>query len=135
MRLDRLTCTTRLVEAEFGVLGTVDRERGVHLVPVAFVVVGDRLGIPIDTVKPKSTTRLRRAANLTDDARASLLVDHRSDDWHQLWWVRADLRATQPGGEPWREALAHKYPAYRQRGAIVDVMTFDIVRLTGWTAS
>ena len=135
MRLDRSTCISRLVEADFGVLGTVDAERGVHLVPVVFVIVDGRLTIPIDSVKPKSTTRLRRASNVTRDPRASLLVDHRSDDWQQLWWVRADLKAARLGDELWREALAHKYPTYRQVGTVIDVMAFDIVTLTGWSAS
>jgi len=135
VRLDRPTCIARLAEAGFGVLGTVDAERGVHLVPVVFVVVGDRLAIPIDTVKPKSTTRLRRATNVTGDPRASLLVDHRSDDWRQLWWVRADLRAARHGDEPWREALAQKYPTYRHPGTVIEVIAFDIVTLSGWTAA
>jgi PPOX class probable F420-dependent enzyme len=135
VRLDRFTCSSRLAEAEFGVLGTVDAERGVHLVPVVFAVVGDRLAIPIDAVKAKSTTRLRRTVNLDGDSRASLLVDHRSDDWQQLWWVRADLRASPPGDEPWREMLAERYPPYHSPEAIIDVMTFDIVAVAGWTAS
>jgi PPOX class probable F420-dependent enzyme len=135
VHLDRSACTSRLAEADFGVLGTVDAERGVHLVPVVFVIVDGRLAVPIDSVKPKSTTLLRRATNVTRDPRASLLVDHRSDDWHQLWWVRADLRAARPGDEAWREALAHKYPTYRRTGTVIDVMAFDIVTLTGWTAS
>ena len=135
MRLDRSTCTSRLVEADFGVLGTVDAEWGIHLVPVVFVVVGDRLAIPIDVVKSKSTTSLRRKANVADDPRASLLVDHRSGDWERLWWVRADLQASTTGDEPWREVLAESYPPYRESDAIVDVMAFDIVALMGWAAS
>ena len=62
----------RLAQSSSAVLGTVDRDRGVHLVPVVFTVVGDdRIVIAVDS-KPKRSRRLRR----------------------RLWWVRVDGRAS-----------------------------------------
>ena len=44
---------------------------GVDLVPVVFVVDGQRLVVPIDRVKPKSGRRLQRLVNLDADARCT----------------------------------------------------------------
>ncbi|MDJ0791013.1 MAG: pyridoxamine 5'-phosphate oxidase family protein [Acidimicrobiia bacterium] len=136
MRLSDDQIRSRLSRAEFGVLGTVDADRGVHLVPVVFLLDGDRLLIPIDTVKAKSTTRLRRLRNLEQDIRASLLVDHRSEDWSELWWARADLvfvsnavRTEADAG-----ALRSKYPTYASPGSIDTVLNFEVVNLAGWVA-
>ena len=66
--------------------------RGVDAVPVVYVVEGD-VGVPIDLVKPKRSTRLQRQPNLAADPRATLLVEHwDAADWSALWWVRAELR-------------------------------------------
>ncbi len=68
---------------------------GVDSVPVCFVVDGDLIAIPIDTIKPKRSTRLGRLRNLEADPRATLLVEHWDfDDWSTLWWVRASLVLT-----------------------------------------
>ncbi len=118
-------------------LGSVDGVRGVHLVPVVFVVSGDELVIPIDSVKPKTGNRLRRIDNLEADGRASLLVDHTSDDWTELWWVRADLEfvgSLEPA-EPWLSLLASKYPQYRNRSTIDSLLLFTIGSVRGWTGS
>ena len=55
MRLDSIDCRKRMDSSMFGVLGTVDPDRGTHLVPVVFAVSGDELVVPIDAVKPKET--------------------------------------------------------------------------------
>ena len=40
------------------------------------------VGVPIDQVKPKSSSRLQRERNLEADPRAALLVEHwNRDDW------------------------------------------------------
>ena len=50
MRLNSTLCLNRLNSARFGVLATVDPDRGTHLVPVVFAVAGDELVVPIDSV-------------------------------------------------------------------------------------
>lgn len=84
---------TRLFAHSHGVLCTVHPDRGPDPVPVVYAVTDhDVVGVPVDAVKPKSSTRLRRERNLESDPRASLLVEHwERDDWSRLWWVRAHL--------------------------------------------
>ncbi|MBT8213531.1 MAG: pyridoxamine 5'-phosphate oxidase family protein [Acidimicrobiia bacterium] len=127
---------SRLERAEFGVLGTRDADHGVHLVPVVFVCDGDRLIVPIDTVKPKSTTRLRRLENLEVEPRASLLVDERHDDWSRLWWVRVDLTFLGSAQPTPAEVtlLAEKYPQYSDAKAVPLMLAFETSQATGWMA-
>ena len=93
MRLGEDEARARLAAHDHGVLCTLHAERGVDAVPVVFAVAGDLVGIPVDRVKPKASSRLQRERNLEADPRATLLVEHWDrDDWSQLWWVRAELR-------------------------------------------
>jgi PPOX class probable F420-dependent enzyme len=130
------TCRSRLASGRFGVLGTVDARRGVHLVPVVYVMHEDRIVVPIDRVKPKATVRLRRIRNLDEDDRAGLLIDHRSDLWDELWWVRADLRfvGSSPPGR-WAAALADRFPPYADPASVASVLTFTITAISGWQAT
>ena len=113
MRLAPDEARARLAAHDHGILCTVHAERGVDAVPVAYVVDDDGyVGVPVDLVKPKASSRLQRERNLAADPRATLLVEqwHR-DDWSQLWWVRAELRAQgddAPAGRP--AALAASWP-------------------------
>jgi PPOX class probable F420-dependent enzyme len=137
MRTDPTECLKRLDTAMFGVLGTVDPDRGTHLVPVVFAVADDELVVPIDTVKPKETMRLHRVRNLIMDPRASLLVDHRADKWSELWWVRADLgfSGTVAVETDWLSRLADKYPQYQAAGTVESLLLFDVVSMRGWAAA
>lgn len=136
MRMDVSECSTRLTSASFGVLGTVDFDRGTHLVPVVFVVGRNELVIPVDSLKPKTTRHLRRIDNLRADPRATLLVDRREADWDQLWWVRVDLEfsGTTERAGGWRSSFAAKYPQYRPADTIDSFLLFNIGSLRGWRA-
>lgn len=135
--MDPHDCRKRLDSSVFGVLGTVDSDRGTHLVPVVFAVSGDQLVVPIDVVKPKESVQLRRIRNLRSDARASLLVDHRSDYWTELWWVRADLGflGTESCSDGWLSHLAERYPQYHEAGTVSSLLLFTIRSLSGWAAA
>ena len=128
----------RLGSSDHGVLGTLHATRGIDLVPVVFAVDGEVVGVPIDEVKPKSSTNLQRTKNLADDPRATLLVegwDH--DDWTRLWWVRAELRRIQPdaaANESLDVQLREKYSQY-QGTTFAGVLTFEIASLYGWSAT
>ena len=135
MRLDDAEAMRRLTEARFGILGTVGADGSPHVVPVVFVVVDDLVGLPVDRVKAKRTTRLQRVENLARRGRGSLLVDHRSERWDELWWVRAEVSPTGRDGGRLMDALAAKYEPYRRPGAIDSVMELSIDRLTGWSAA
>ena len=74
-----------------------------------YAVDGDYLGVPIDSVKPKSSTRLRREDNLAADPRAALLVEHWDPvDWTRLWWVRAHLHHVADPPTPVVDDLAER---------------------------
>lgn len=137
MMLSDADALDRLAPSEFGVLGTVDASIGVHLVPVVFVVDGQSLLIPVDTVKPKGAVELRRIRNLGENPTATLLADHRSLDWERLWWVRAELRhrgVSEPTSKH-LELLGMKYPAYRTAGSVAAVIELELGRVAGWAAA
>lgn len=135
--LDADTCRVRLATADHGVLATVDDDGRPHAVPVCFVIVGDHLVVPVDTVKPKSTISLRRSTNIAETGRAALLVERWDpDDWSQLWWVRADLVATELDNDARAQAADLLRARYRQyHGAtFAALLTLQIDRLSGWGA-
>lgn len=138
MRLLNADAEARLYDHDHGVLCTVHATRGADPVPVTYAVDDGWLGVPIDVVKPKSSTRLQRERNLDADARATLLVDHwQRDDWTRLWWVRAELRwrADRPDREAaLADALATKYPQYAAR-PFARVLAFEVVAVSGWAGA
>jgi len=128
----------RLERTDHGVLSTLHPERGIDSVPVCFVLDGDLIAIPIDTIKRKRSTRLGRLRNLETDPRATLLVEHWDfDDWSKLWWVRASLLLTEIDAESaadLTQLLATKHPQYAD-GGIESVIALRIVDLAEWSAS
>jgi PPOX class probable F420-dependent enzyme len=120
-----------LAGADHGVLATVHPERGVDAVPVVFALDGDRVVLPVDTVKAKTTTRLQRLENVARDPRCVLLVDHYDDDWSQLWWVRVHGTARVVDG---RAGALTRFPAYREEGAVTATIVLTPSAVTGWRA-
>ncbi len=90
-----------LAEARIGHLATVGADGDPHVVPVCFVLEGERVYWAVDH-KPKASRRLRRLANLRARPVAELVVDHYAEDWAELWWVRvhADAAILEPGDGP-----------------------------------
>jgi PPOX class probable F420-dependent enzyme len=138
MRLAEDEARARLAAHDHAILCTVHAERGVDAVPVVYAVDDDGfVGVPIDRVKPKASSRLQRERNLEADPRATLLAEHWDrDDWSRLWWVRAELRLQ--AGDARREAglaarLAERYPQYRDR-PFDRVLVLRIAGITGWSA-
>jgi len=137
MRLAEDEARARLAAHDHGVLCTVHAARGVDAVPVVYAVDGDVVGVPVDRVKPKSSTRLQRERNLEADPRATLLVDHWDrDDWSRLWWVRAELRFHDAADLEAALAarLAERYAQYRDQ-PFARVLVLRIVGVTGWAAA
>ena len=136
MALAAAECWELLRTADHGVLATRHVARGVDAVPVVFVVDDDnRIVIPIDTVKPKSTTRLQRLANIATDARVMVLAEHYEADWTQLWWVRARGHAGEAElTDAWAKQFAAKYPPYERDGAIASVIVVAVEEVSGWQA-
>jgi PPOX class probable F420-dependent enzyme len=136
MRLGEGEARARLAAHDHGVLSTVHAERGVDAVPVVYAVDDDGyVGVPVDRVKPKASSRLQRERNLATDPRAALLVEHWDrDDWSQLWWVRAELRFEGDAGPALAARLAEHFEQYRDQ-PFDRVLLLRIVRVTGWAAS
>ncbi len=138
MRLTDDEAWDRLHAARHGALATVHPARGVDVVPVVFAVDEvRRIFVPIDTVKAKSTTRLRRLDNIRGDSRCALLVDHYSADWARLWWVRVHGAAAEADPDDiaaFAAALASRYEDYRRPGTVVGGIVITPERITGWAA-
>jgi PPOX class probable F420-dependent enzyme len=136
MRLPDNDCRTRLDGARVARLATVTPDGAPHLVPITYARRGEHLFFAIDH-KPKSTTDLARLRNLRHEPRVAVLVDEYADDWTRLWWVRADgIAGELAAGErdPALDALAAKYPQYRDIRAEGSVVAVRITRWTGWSA-
>lgn len=109
-----------------------------HLVPVTFALTGpDTVVVGVDH-KPKSTTDLKRLRNIAANPQVALLADRYRDDWHELWWARADGTArtvTRGAGhtEAWQR-LRDRYPQYAGRPLGGPVILVAVHRWTGWAA-
>lgn len=140
----------RFAAARVARLATAGADGRPHVVPIVFAVAGDVIYSAVDA-KPKRTTALRRLANVAANPAVAVLVDHYSDDWDELWWVRADGRGRVlgPGAPGSPDApgslgasgsleaaealalLADRYPQQRPTGA---VLAIDVERWSGWSA-
>ena len=138
MHLTQDEALRRATAADHGVLATLHRSRGADLVPACFAIEGDRVAIPVDSVKPKGSTALGRIRNLERDPRATLLVEHwDAADWSRLWWVRLLLVRTAEPPElvaALEDALRRRYPQYAT-APFVEILTFRIDHIGGWAAS
>jgi hypothetical protein len=140
MRMSSEDAQARLAGHLHGVLCTLHPDRGPDPQPVVYAVSDDgHLGVPIDRVKPKASTRLRREDNLEADPRGSLLIEHwETEDWSRLWWVRAELLHV-PDPPPsltddLAERLARAVPQYADK-PFHRVLVCRILGVTGWSAA
>ena len=94
MKLGEEEARRRLRAEVHGVLCTMHPTRGPDPQPVVYAITDDGyLGVPIDKVKPKSSSRLKREDNREADPRGTLHIEHwEPEDWSRLWWVRTELR-------------------------------------------
>lgn len=133
--MDGDTARGLLATARVARLATADAGGRPHLVVVTFAVDGDLVYTAVDQ-KPKTTRELKRVRNIRDNPRVALLADHYEEDWHALWWVRADGRARVgettelPRGV---ESLREKYPQYRDDPPEGPVIEVRIERWVGWS--
>lgn len=138
MKLDAETSRERLAAARVARLATVSPDGEPHVVPVTFAVNGDVLVFAVDH-KPKASTALRRLRNIAANPQVSVLADEYHENWHHLWWARADGTATilsagsaeAAHGVEW---LCAKYQQYRERPPSGDVVWVEVRRWSGWEA-
>ncbi len=118
-------------------LATASIDLRPHIVPIVFAVAYDTIYTAVDA-KPKTTTALRRLANIAANPAVAVLVDRYDDDWTHLWWARADGSArTVDGSEAARalDLLTTRYPIYRTQPPPGPVLAIDVTRWSGWSAS
>lgn len=138
MRLDPDRAVRLLAAHDHAVLCTRNPDGDIDAVPVAYAVADGHLGIPIDTVKAKTTTDLARVRNLRLHERATVLAEtwHR-DDWSRLWWVRArcSFVADPPPtlADDLAAGLAARYVQYRER-PFASIIVLRLGDVTGWAA-
>ncbi|MCL3862505.1 TIGR03668 family PPOX class F420-dependent oxidoreductase [Actinotalea sp. K2] len=135
--LDPDECRRRFGASEHAYLATVGPDGAPHLVPVVFDLTDDRITVAVDH-KPKRTTALQRLRNIAADPRVTLLADHWSTDWQELWWVRADGEATVVDSGREHEAavrrLQRRYAQYVTTPPRGPVILTVVHRWTGWEA-
>jgi PPOX class probable F420-dependent enzyme len=150
VRLDADVCRSRFAAARHAYLATADGDGVPQLVPVTFALVNAAVGNPPGTPaeapadeivvavdhKPKTTLALKRLRNIADNPRVALLTDRYDDDWTHLWWVRADgVAVVEHDGAPRvaaLDALAERYPQYRERRPDGPVIRVRVTRWSGW---
>jgi len=119
-------------------LSTIRRDGRPHVVPVCFAVEDDVIVSVVDD-KPKRTNHLRRIDNVRVHPAVSMIADHYSDDWCELWWVRADGRCAVVGDGAGHshaiDLLAAKYAQYRARRPSGPVLQIDVTGWHAWSAS
>ncbi|MFN2607185.1 MAG: TIGR03668 family PPOX class F420-dependent oxidoreductase [Acidimicrobiales bacterium] len=137
--MDEAEARRRFAAGRVGHLATVGADGHPGVVPCCFAVEGDALYTAVDH-KPKRSPRLRRLDDVAAHPEVALVVDHWSEEWEELWWVRARgsgrVVAAAAGGSDAdgdraaaRRLLAAKYAQYRDAppaGAVI------VVRLVAW---
>jgi PPOX class probable F420-dependent enzyme len=127
----------RFAGGRVGRLATASGE-GPRVVPVTFAWHRGTAVWAVDRVKPKRSGSLRRTRDLEADPRVALLVDHYAEDWTRLWWVELlGTAATLEGeaAEAALDALAERYPAYRDDRPPGPVVAVTPRRWVWWSAS
>jgi PPOX class probable F420-dependent enzyme len=81
--------------ARIGHLATASSNLQPYLTPVVFIILQNRILIPLDN-KPKTidVKELRRVKNIEENPKVSFLVDHYDEDWTNLWFVMIIGNAT-----------------------------------------
>jgi PPOX class probable F420-dependent enzyme len=79
--LDPAEQRSRFAAAPVARLATLRSDGTPRLVPITFALVEGLVCSAVDEVKPKTTTRLARLADVERDPRVGLVVDHYADDW------------------------------------------------------
>ncbi|MCY1138946.1 TIGR03668 family PPOX class F420-dependent oxidoreductase [Actinoplanes sp. Pm04-4] len=130
-----MTPAQRLASVPVARLATVGPDGAPHVVPMVFALVGEDEIVSAVDHKPKRTRALRRLANIEHEPRVSVLADHYEPDWSQLWWVRADgVARLLPAYAEGLQALAGRYPQYREKPPAGPFVVITVERWATWTA-
>jgi PPOX class probable F420-dependent enzyme len=137
VRLNAVVARERFIAEPVARLATVSADLRPHIVPIVFAVADETIYTAVDAT-PKTTTALRRLANIAANPSVAVLADHYSDDWTHLWWARADGTARITDNSEAQLAqrlLAARYPVYLTQPPPGPVVAIDVTRWSGWSAS
>jgi PPOX class probable F420-dependent enzyme len=129
-----------LLEAErVGHLGLLDDDGRPRVLPLTFAVVGADVWSAVDD-KPKRVPgeRLARLRWLRARPASTLTVDRYDEDWTRLAWVQVvgETRILDlPGHEDALDALAARYPQYRERAPHGPLLCLTPDRIVHWRAA
>lgn len=117
-------------------MATLSDDGRPHLVPIVFAAhPGKRRLISAVDEKPKESRELQRIRNIRRDPRVTVLAHHYEADWSNLWWVRADGRASVIDQRPpTADLLIDKYPTYSDH-ELGPWIVIEVETLTGWSAA
>ena len=139
--LDELPIWARalLDEVRVGHLGILDGRQRPRVLPVTFAVVGGAVWSAVDH-KPKRRAgeELARVRWLRARPASTLTVDRYDDDWARLAWVQlvgATAVVDVAGYDGVLEALAARYPQYRDRPPAGPLLRLTAERTLCWSAS
>jgi PPOX class probable F420-dependent enzyme len=140
--MDREEAIARLASARVARLATVRPDGRPHVVPLVFALVG-RGAHPVAywavDAKPKRGRTLQRIRNLQANPAAELLADGYEEEWARLWWVRASATGREVVDPEEREAaleaLAAKYPQYRDARPDGRVFALDVTDVRWWSGA
>jgi PPOX class probable F420-dependent enzyme len=132
----------RFAAARVARLATASGDGKPHIVPFTFALLDEVTIVSAVDAKPKRTTALRRLANIAVNPSVAALVDHYSDDWAELWWVRAEgtarvIEAEQESAlrRDALSALSTRYLPYREDPPAGALVVITIERWSGWSAA
>lgn len=137
-----------LKSARRATLATIAPDGRPRLVPACFALPSDptteriTLYVPLDE-KPKRSAdpgALARVRDIARDPRVTVLVDHWSEDWSELAWLRLEGTASlvEPraaGHAVGVSALRRRYPQYRDHALESrPLIRIDVERMVAWSA-
>ncbi|MFT4563127.1 MAG: PPOX class probable F420-dependent enzyme [Gammaproteobacteria bacterium] len=122
-------------------LGQTDVRGHAQVLPFVFARAGGALWSPIDG-KPKKNSELDRLTWVAEHPDVCVLIDHYSEDWSSLWWLKLFCRAVvyRTHHADWDEAsraLAIKYPQYAETPMFFGnptMIRFEIDSWKSWAA-
>jgi PPOX class probable F420-dependent enzyme len=138
VRLSPEEARARFAEARAATLATLGGDGAPQLVPITFAVEGEHVYTAVDH-KPKAPSRLQRLRNIARDPRVAVLCQHYGDEWDELWWARAEGRASiitdAVAMRHPLDVLAARYAQYDARRPDGPVIVIRVERWSGWSAA
>lgn len=112
-------------------LALINRKNLPEAMPIVFGRHEDTLFSPVDG-KPKRSSNLARIKNIKANSNTMLLIDHYSQNWEELWWLRlvcvSEIVTDPSYAKCYQNILKKKYEQYQitELSNEVDESTFII---------